>query len=193
MWLNNENNFIVRTFGKITVTRRLSFAGTQLSKSVEASAIARQEGRGVVELCLDCSTEVDMYEVATSLCHLLFDTYRVNDAFLFMTILSTDLHALHRRGFKGNFKFLFFVPPTNWSFIVDRILKQQRAEREATAKAFIMNKAKPASAPTLSFVHIPILRSPKAQPPEILDTDPQMPQVPTTHIVKSADIGGSLL
>lgn len=106
MWLNNEENFIVRVFEKVTVTRRLSFADVQLSKSVEASAIARQEGGGVVELCLSCNIEVDMYEVSTSLCNLLFDTYRVNDAFLLMTILSTDLHSLRRRGFKGNYKFL---------------------------------------------------------------------------------------
>jgi len=113
MWIN-ENNFIVRMFGKVTVTRRLSFAGSQLSRSVEASAVARQGGRNVVELCLSCDIEVDMYEVATSLCRLLFDTYRVNDAFLLMAVLSTDLHVLQRRGFKGNITSLFlFVHPTN--------------------------------------------------------------------------------
>jgi len=39
--------------------------------------------------------------VATSLCRLLFETMKVNDALLFMTILSTDLKALKRRGYNG--------------------------------------------------------------------------------------------
>lgn len=107
-WLSDEKKFVIRTFEKITVMRNLSFAGVQVSKSVEASAITRKEDGSLVELCLACNTQVDMYEVATSLCRLLFDTYRVNDAFLFMTILSTDLLVLRRRGFKGNHSLLFF-------------------------------------------------------------------------------------
>jgi hypothetical protein len=39
--------------------------------------------------------------VATSLCRLLFETVKVNDTLLFMTILSTDLKALKRRGYNG--------------------------------------------------------------------------------------------
>ena len=39
--------------------------------------------------------------VAISLCRVLFDTPRANDALLFMTILSTDLRALRRRGYNG--------------------------------------------------------------------------------------------
>lgn len=102
-WLNNERNFTVRTFGKVTVTRSLNFAGARSSKSIEASAIARREGKGPIQLWLAGNAHVDMYEVATSLCRLLFDTYKVNDALLFMTILSTDLRALRRRGYNGNY------------------------------------------------------------------------------------------
>lgn len=87
-----------------------------------------------------------MYEVATSLCRLLFNTYKVHDAFLFMTILSTDLHALRRRGFKGNYE-ASFINPANWISVVDRILRQQEAEREATAKVPIKKADK--RAPTL--------------------------------------------
>lgn len=83
------------------VTRILNFAGTKSSKSIETSAIARREGRGAVQLWLAANAQVDMYEVATSLCHLLFDTYRVSDALLFTTILSMDLRALRRRGYNG--------------------------------------------------------------------------------------------
>ena len=102
--LNDEASFIIRTFEKITIIRRLSYAGTQSSKSIEVPVIARKGNRDVVELCLAKSTKVDMYEVATSLCHLLFDTHRVNDAFLFISVLSTDLHILQKRGFEGNQK-----------------------------------------------------------------------------------------
>lgn len=102
-WLNNERNFVVRTFGKVTVTRGLNFAGAKSSKSIETSAIARREGKGAIQLWLAGNAQVDMYEVATSLCRLLFDTYKVNDALLFMTILSTDLRALRRRGYNGNY------------------------------------------------------------------------------------------
>lgn len=108
-WLNKERNFIVRTFGRVSVTKTLDFAGVKSSRFIETSAIARREGEGPIELWLAGNARVDMYEVATSLCRLLFDTYRINDALLFMTILSMDLHALQRRGYNGNYEALFFV------------------------------------------------------------------------------------
>ena len=110
-WLNNEKNFIVRTFGKVTVKRSLNFSGAKSSKSIETSAIARREGKGAIQLWLAGNAQVDMYEVATSLCRLLFDTYRVNDALLFMTILSTDLRALRRRGYNGDWNDFFPSAP----------------------------------------------------------------------------------
>lgn len=39
--------------------------------------------------------------VATSLNRLLFDSPKANDSLLLMTILSTDLRALKRRGYNG--------------------------------------------------------------------------------------------
>ena len=39
--------------------------------------------------------------VATSLNRLVFDSPKANDALLFMTILSTDLRSLKRRGYNG--------------------------------------------------------------------------------------------
>lgn len=41
--------------------------------------------------------------MATSLNRLLFDSPKTNDALLFMTILSTDLKALKRRGYNGTY------------------------------------------------------------------------------------------
>src|ERR1700744_5122323 len=42
-----------------------------------------------------------LFRVSTSLCRFLFESPKVNDALLFMTILSTDLKALKRRGYNG--------------------------------------------------------------------------------------------
>ncbi|KAI0371771.1 hypothetical protein BV20DRAFT_1016624 [Pilatotrama ljubarskyi] len=117
-WLNNESNFVVKTFGKLTVTKTLQFGDKRVSKSQDASAVARRVGRGPIELWLAGYDQVDMYEVSTSMCRLLFDAPKVNDALLFMTILSTDLRALRRRGYN-----------------VDRILRQQKADRLAAEEA----------------------------------------------------------
>ena len=114
-----------------------------------------------------------MYEVATSLCRLLFDTYKVHDAFLFMTILSTDLHALRRRGFKGNHA-ASFINPANWVSVVDHILRQQEAEREATAKVPVKKAEK--RAPTL---HPPAPPEPGSMPPPIPVPAPIPIPVPT--------------
>jgi hypothetical protein len=40
--------------------------------------------------------------VATSMCRLLFNPPRASDALLFMTILSTDIDVLKRRGYNGD-------------------------------------------------------------------------------------------
>jgi hypothetical protein len=43
----------------------------------------------------------EMCRVATSLCSLLFDSPKAHDTLLLMTILSTDLRSLKRRGYNG--------------------------------------------------------------------------------------------
>jgi hypothetical protein len=97
-------------------------------------------------------------------------------------------------GLKVVTSFLPLPHPTNWIFIVDRILRQQETERETAIKALVVKKAQSASVPGLSFVHIPILGSSHEQPPEILDADSWVPQLPTIPMVKSsAYIGGLLL
>ncbi|KAH9990216.1 hypothetical protein BJV74DRAFT_837251 [Russula compacta] len=111
-WLNEEKNFIVKVFGKLLVNKSLHHGDIRYSQSHDASAVAKREGRGPIELWLAGNTQVDMYEVSTSLCRFIFESPKVNDALLFMTILSTDLKALKRRGYN-----------------VDRILRQQKAEQ----------------------------------------------------------------
>ena len=101
-WLNDKGNFTVRMFKKVTVTRSINFAGVKSSRSVETSAIARREGEGAIQVWLTDNTQVDMFEIATSLFRLLFETHKVSDALLFTTILSTDIHTLRRRGYPGD-------------------------------------------------------------------------------------------
>ncbi|EKM56817.1 uncharacterized protein PHACADRAFT_141759 [Phanerochaete carnosa HHB-10118-sp] len=113
-WLNQEKNFAVRTFGKLTVVKSLAYDQLQIIKNQDSSAIAFRDGRGPIQLWLAGNDAVDMYEVSTSLCRLLFEHPRASDALLFMTILSTDLKALKRRGYN-----------------VDRILQRQKAQRQA--------------------------------------------------------------
>ncbi|KAF7376003.1 hypothetical protein MSAN_00015000 [Mycena sanguinolenta] len=116
-WLNQEAHFIVTCFGKLSVTKTLDFGDIRTSRTQEASAAAKRIGSGPINLWLAGNAQVDMYEVATSLNRLLFDSPKTNDALLFMTILSTDLKALKRRGYN-----------------VDRILRQQNALRQAAVE-----------------------------------------------------------
>ncbi|KAJ7727670.1 hypothetical protein DFH07DRAFT_930749 [Mycena maculata] len=122
-WLNSPSNFIVTSFGKLIVNKTLDFGDIRKSQAQEASAVAKRIGAGPIHLWLAGNAQVDMYEVATSLNRLLFDSPKTNDALLFMTILSTDLKALKRRGYN-----------------VDRILRQQNALREE-AKENVLRQA----------------------------------------------------
>ncbi|KAL4076679.1 hypothetical protein V8B97DRAFT_2021990 [Scleroderma yunnanense] len=117
-WLSKPENFKVRVFGKLTIVKTLDSGDVRSTRTLDASAAAKRLGQGAIELWLSYSGQVDMYEVATSLCRLLFETMKVNDALLFMTILSTDLKALKRRGYN-----------------VDKILKQQQQEKQIIEEA----------------------------------------------------------
>ena len=61
-WLNNDKNFVVKTFGKLTVTKTLLFGEKLASRSQDASAVARRLARGPIELWLAGNDQVDMYE-----------------------------------------------------------------------------------------------------------------------------------
>lgn len=69
------------------------------------------------------------------MCRLLFDAPKVNDALLFMTILSTDLRALRRRGYNGMSPNVDFSAMMLMTWAVDRILRQQKADRQAAEEA----------------------------------------------------------
>lgn len=61
-WLNKEKNFIVRVFGKLLVTKSLRHGDICDSRSHEASAVAKREGNGPIELWLAENKQVNMYE-----------------------------------------------------------------------------------------------------------------------------------
>lgn len=61
-WLNNPANFIVKTYGKISVTKRLIFGTTKLEETQETSAVAKRFSYGPVQLWIAGNSQVDMYE-----------------------------------------------------------------------------------------------------------------------------------
>ncbi|KAL6309180.1 hypothetical protein BKA93DRAFT_925530 [Sparassis latifolia] len=142
-WLNNEKNFVVRTFSKLVVIKSLTFGSVHPSKSQDASAVAKRDGRGPIELWVAGNDQVDMYEVAISMCRLLFDSPKANDGLLLMTILSTDLRALRRRGYN-----------------VDKILRQQKAAHAAAEEA---NREKQRSTALITQPSFPSI----SQPPSV--------------------------
>ena len=130
-----------------------------------------------------------MYEVATSLCHLLFATYKVHDALLFTTILTMDLRALRRRGYNGDYNVPPLFDPANSISVVDRILKQQqKAEREAVAEAL----AKKADKTTPALPSKSEIQPVPTPTPKISHEGPQVPEKSITDLVTPlTNIGGS--
>jgi Protein of unknown function (DUF3684) len=61
-WLTEEKNFLVKTFGKLTVTKSLNYGDVRLSRGQDSSAAARRLGYGPIELWLAGHSQVDMYE-----------------------------------------------------------------------------------------------------------------------------------
>ncbi|KAH6911937.1 hypothetical protein BKA70DRAFT_820711 [Coprinopsis sp. MPI-PUGE-AT-0042] len=112
-WLSSPNNFQVRVFTTLAVTKELQ-VGNRPRKRINISAVApnRANPQGAIELWI--CRQVDLYEVALSMNRILFDAPKVSDALLFSTILATDLAVLERRGYN-----------------VTRILNQQQHISEA--------------------------------------------------------------
>jgi hypothetical protein len=72
-WLNNDQHFLVRAFARVAVAKTLRFAGGVENRSLEVSAVAKQEGysygKGNVQLWISGHTQVDMFEYVI-LCRL---------------------------------------------------------------------------------------------------------------------------
>ncbi|KAH8981253.1 hypothetical protein EDB83DRAFT_2307038 [Lactarius deliciosus] len=119
-WLNGDTNFVVKAFDNLQLTMFLQHGDVRHFETREVSAFAkRDDGQGPIRLWLAGSTPVDMHEVSASLSRFIFKSPRTVDILLFATILSVDMETqvetLKRRGYN-----------------VDRILRQQKAERNAS-------------------------------------------------------------
>ncbi|KAI5994116.1 hypothetical protein F5J12DRAFT_962838, partial [Pisolithus orientalis] len=106
---------------KVKACKRIRVSKTLVNGNVtrtrNAWAIARREG-DCIELWISTTAKRDMYEIATSLCRLLFGTNKMNATVLLETIFSSDLAFLERRG-----------------FLVDQISGKQRDEYGVGNKA----------------------------------------------------------
>ncbi len=123
--------------------------------------------------------------VSTSLCRFIFEIPKVNDALLFMTILSTDLKALKRRGYNGAPAITFHLPQVADLCVihqlVDRILRQQKAEREAAEKARAETRASLISNPPEITMSDTLTKMPTTQtkiPPPASTATKALPSIP---------------
>lgn len=89
---SSPNHLKVKACESILVSKTLELGDVE--RKTEVRAIARREGE-CIELWI---SKLDMYEIATSLCRLLFGTNKMNATVLLGTILSADLNFLERRG-----------------------------------------------------------------------------------------------
>lgn len=109
------------------------------------------------------------------MCRLLFAAPKASDALLFMTILSTDLRALRRRGYNGmSFIIENMVSPVlNCTILpVDRILQRQKVEaaentaREKAKQTALVSQSSPGASST-PVPPIPKDTRPVSPPPSI--------------------------
>ncbi|KAH9034488.1 hypothetical protein EDB85DRAFT_2222292 [Lactarius pseudohatsudake] len=117
-WLNEDMNFVVKVFENLQFTTSLQHGDVRHAETREASAFAKRDSQGPIELWLAGNTPVDMHEVSTSLSRFIFESPRANDIITFMTILSTNIETLKR-----------------WGYNVNRILRRQKDERKAAKSA----------------------------------------------------------
>ncbi|GAC95754.1 hypothetical protein PHSY_003330 [Pseudozyma hubeiensis SY62] len=97
----------------LRLVRTLRYDRVHEQNVQKCTATASMRGSKLV-LHLSSSMEVDFFEVATSISKYLLTKQRLQEVLLYMTLLSTSLRNLKRRGFH-----------------VDKILSQRKAEREA--------------------------------------------------------------
>ncbi|KAH7101868.1 hypothetical protein BKA62DRAFT_829923 [Auriculariales sp. MPI-PUGE-AT-0066] len=124
-WLQKPGNFYVSMVRKIirVITFQQGIARKVESQDVSASArhatpTSFMSRPGPLALSLSQSASLDMYDVASGLCRLILKVPRSQDSLLLLTLLTTDLRSLRRRGYN-----------------IDRILQRQVAERRALQEA----------------------------------------------------------
>ncbi|KAH9177932.1 hypothetical protein EDB89DRAFT_2111997 [Lactarius sanguifluus] len=138
-WLNEDTNFTVKVFENIQLTKSMQHGDVRHFETHEASAVVKRDGQGPIELLLAGNTPVDMYEASTSLSRFILESPRTSDTLLFITILSTEVKTLRRWGYDG-------TPLLK----LDRILRRQKAKREAARRAQETSKAQGLCSPNSS-------------------------------------------
>ncbi|PWN54178.1 hypothetical protein IE53DRAFT_392097 [Violaceomyces palustris] len=111
-WLKKSLEVVEVDGEGLRLTRTLTFGSLRETNVQRSSAMATMRGKKLT-LFLSAKLEVDYFEVATALNKYLLTRQRLQEVLLYMTLLSTSLRNLKRRGFH-----------------VDKILSQRKAERE---------------------------------------------------------------
>lgn len=126
-------------------------------------------------------SEFAWLRVATSFNRLFFETPKANDALLFMTILSTDLQALKRRGYNGTPQLSLSCWNVVWfdSSVerIERKYREQRAEQRKTAEERQITEDAKAKA----LISQPPTPAPAPAAP-LPGAFPEMPQTTVSHI-----------
>jgi len=61
-WLSADNNFVVKTFGKLSVVKALKYGELHVSKKQEVTAVTRRVASGPIQLWIAGNSQIDMYE-----------------------------------------------------------------------------------------------------------------------------------
>ncbi|UZJ56469.1 hypothetical protein CBS101457_005789 [Exobasidium rhododendri] len=111
-WLKS-NLQVVEVDGRgLRLTRQLRFGSLNETNEQKCSAMATLT-KGKLTLYIASNAETDWFEVALALSKHLLIRQRLQEVLLYMTLLSTSLRSLKRRGFH-----------------VDKILSQRKADRD---------------------------------------------------------------
>lgn len=125
-WLKN-NLQVVEVDGRgLRLTRQLRFGTLNVSNEQKSSAMANLN-KGKLVLYMASNLETDWFEVAMALSKHLLTRQRLQEVLLYMTLLSTSLRNLKRRGFH-----------------VDKILSQRKADRELAERQIRETRARAA-------------------------------------------------
>lgn len=109
-----KRNLVVKQVEHLALQRDLIYLGTKHSSVLQATATASMENRNTMVIYLARKTEIDWFELASTVCKHILAHQKLSDSLFFMTILQTSLKNLKRRGVN-----------------VDRIINARKAEREA--------------------------------------------------------------
>jgi len=107
-WLQKPDNLLISSVQKIVRVITFTQGTFRKVEQQDVSASARHltptsflAKPGPLSLSLSQSAQLDMYEVAGGLCRLILKIPRVQDSLLLLTLLTTDLRSLRRRGYNS--------------------------------------------------------------------------------------------